>query len=624
VTRHAQRMLSVALLLSVALFTLESLQWIAGGVLLSFWLVTLTPLKVSPDRILQLALGLVAIAVSWLLAVVAELPVNARLSVVLGPIGRFAALGLLLTALWRSAFREPWGGVRGSAALVLLALLFLADGQFDLSFIVIALGVLLCLWRALWAADPTRTAWRQMDARLRLLTGLTCTLAALVAGTTAVAIPAVYPWLARIVLDVLDDRGPSTGFGSSLALGALSGLRDNDARVLRVHGRYVEHLRGIAYDEYRRGRWTQVTPAKLRTVRLAGASATGAAQTEIETVGGDGERYFLPLHAAAVQVSGGLARVDPTGNLQVMRDTRAERIAFRSGARDRLEPAPPGPRDLVVPAALEPELRRLAGAWSVGVRGSVAQLAALEARLRRHNQYALEFERSPGLDPVLDFLTVHRQGHCEYFASALALLGRSLGIPTRVVGGYRVSEHNDFGGYYLVREQHAHAWVEAWHPELGWQTHDPTPTSGMVGAGQHTPFFASVIDSVGQALSRVGGQLGAGQLYAGAALLFVAWMAMRALRALRNRTARRVGGAAMRVPPALDRLLQALARRGYAREAHEPLERYALRVGEAPELQACGGVLRSYTAYRYGGRGDAAQIDAALQREAEALARRTI
>ena len=70
-------------------------------------------------------------------------------------------------------------------------------------------------------------------------------------------------------------------------------------------------------------------------------------------------------------------------------------------------------------------------------------------------------KRTTGVDPLEDFVTTHRRGHCEYFAGALALMLRSQGIPARVAIGYRAGEWNSAGGYYHVRQLHAHAWVEA-------------------------------------------------------------------------------------------------------------------------------------------------------------------
>ncbi|MCC9604058.1 DUF3488 and transglutaminase-like domain-containing protein [Stieleria sp. JC731] len=78
-------------------------------------------------------------------------------------------------------------------------------------------------------------------------------------------------------------------------------------------------------------------------------------------------------------------------------------------------------------------------------------------------QYTLDLsaEPIPTMDPIEQFLAVDRKGHCQYFSSALAMMLRSVGIPCRVVVGYRTDEFNKIGGYYIARQQHAHAWVEA-------------------------------------------------------------------------------------------------------------------------------------------------------------------
>lgn len=91
-------------------------------------------------------------------------------------------------------------------------------------------------------------------------------------------------------------------------------------------------------------------------------------------------------------------------------------------------------------------------------------------------------------DPVSSFLLVSRKGHCEYFASALALMCQLRGVPARVVKGYLASEYNPHGGFYMVRSKHAHAWVEVFVPGLDWVTLDPTPLStrqsgGLTGLG---------------------------------------------------------------------------------------------------------------------------------------------
>jgi protein-glutamine gamma-glutamyltransferase len=76
---------------------------------------------------------------------------------------------------------------------------------------------------------------------------------------------------------------------------------------------------------------------------------------------------------------------------------------------------------------------------------------------------------------------VRKQGHCEYFASSMAIMLRTLGIPSRVVNGFRTSEFNDLTGNYVVRASSAHSWVEAYFPGQGWVSFDPTPGGGLGG-----------------------------------------------------------------------------------------------------------------------------------------------
>ncbi|MEM1444866.1 MAG: transglutaminaseTgpA domain-containing protein [Planctomycetota bacterium] len=101
---------------------------------------------------------------------------------------------------------------------------------------------------------------------------------------------------------------------------------------------------------------------------------------------------------------------------------------------------------------------------------------------------------APGEDPITRFLFEHQRGHCELFAAAHAALCRSLNIPARVVTGYRASEYNALGGYYVVRQNHAHAWTEVDTGEFaGWRTYDATPSSEVSEqhAGDAPGWFAA-------------------------------------------------------------------------------------------------------------------------------------
>jgi hypothetical protein len=97
--------------------------------------------------------------------------------------------------------------------------------------------------------------------------------------------------------------------------------------------------------------------------------------------------------------------------------------------------------------------------------------------LRTGFTYSLQNPPVPrGSDPVVEFLFNTRAGHCELFAAGMAAMTRSIGIPARVITGYRASEYNRIGGYYVVRQANAHAWTEV-HlgPERGWRVLDATP-----------------------------------------------------------------------------------------------------------------------------------------------------
>ncbi|MBI3725706.1 DUF3488 domain-containing protein, partial [bacterium] len=101
---------------------------------------------------------------------------------------------------------------------------------------------------------------------------------------------------------------------------------------------------------------------------------------------------------------------------------------------------------------------------------------ALEAHIFKTFRYTLDARRTPGTERVADFLFTTKEGHCEVFAGALAVLLRSIDIPARLVSGYKGGEHHTWTDSYTVRDRHAHAWVEAFTGS-GWITLDPTPAS---------------------------------------------------------------------------------------------------------------------------------------------------
>ena len=107
----------------------------------------------------------------------------------------------------------------------------------------------------------------------------------------------------------------------------------------------------------------------------------------------------------------------------------------------------------------------------------------LENYLRQKYGYTLNLAGKPGADPLAQFLFVTKAGHCEYFASAMAVMLRTLNIPSREVNGFLPGEYNDVAGDYIVRASDAHSWVEAYFPGSGWLTFDPTPPASATEGG---------------------------------------------------------------------------------------------------------------------------------------------
>jgi transglutaminase-like putative cysteine protease len=123
---------------------------------------------------------------------------------------------------------------------------------------------------------------------------------------------------------------------------------------------------------------------------------------------------------------------------------------------------------------IDPRVGALAGQVIKGERDPQAAGALLVSYLQREYVYTLEL---PGevADPLADFLFERKQGHCEHFATALAVLLRTQGFAARVVAGFFGGER--VGDAYVVRAGDAHAWTQVFAPGVGWVTLDATPDS---------------------------------------------------------------------------------------------------------------------------------------------------
>ena len=124
---------------------------------------------------------------------------------------------------------------------------------------------------------------------------------------------------------------------------------------------------------------------------------------------------------------------------------------------------------------LDVRIYSLARKWS-GDGTPLQRALRIQRHLKNDFQYALDGPERPVRDPLSDFLFVRKQGYCEYFASAMAVMLRMEGIPSRVATGFQGGYYNDVSDLYVVRASDAHAWVEGW-VDGAWLTFDPTPAA---------------------------------------------------------------------------------------------------------------------------------------------------
>jgi hypothetical protein len=139
----------------------------------------------------------------------------------------------------------------------------------------------------------------------------------------------------------------------------------------------------------------------------------------------------------------------------------------------------------------------LAREWS-GQGSSMEKALRIQGHLRREFEYTLETPKAPVRDPLSHFLFVSKRGYCEYFASAMAVMLRTVGVPSRVATGFQSGYFNDVSGLYVIRASDAHAWVEAWIEGRGWVTFDPTPAASArtPGLGERINMYFDAADSL--------------------------------------------------------------------------------------------------------------------------------
>ena len=194
-------------------------------------------------------------------------------------------------------------------------------------------------------------------------------------------------------------------------------------------------------------------------------------------------RFLIALDAAAV-VAAPRTRRNPDGTFE-MQYAASKRMNYAAESYiGGILPAGGIKRDfyLRLPQGIPSRIRLLGEDIRSRSDSDAGRLKLLEQYFRSGG-YSYSMQGLPTGEHALEqFVFVKKQGHCEFFASAFAIIARSAGIPARLVGGYLGGEYNDIGGYYLVIENMAHVWVEVFLDGKGWVRIDPSSFARNAGS----------------------------------------------------------------------------------------------------------------------------------------------
>ncbi len=207
------------------------------------------------------------------------------------------------------------------------------------------------------------------------------------------------------------------------------------------------------------------------------------------------ERLYIPSDTYAISGVQQLIEGPKPGSYTVF-GRRGDMVSFEASMARETEPV----RARRVPVTgypVTPEVLALASQIVAGRNGVRSQANAVEQYLLRNYQYYQQPEQIGRRMTTDDFLLREKRGHCEYFAAGMVALMTAIDVPARIAGGFYGGRLNPLTGYFMVRREDAHAWVEVWDG-TSWVTFDPTPPSLRPGSTQGglQAYLSAISDSV--------------------------------------------------------------------------------------------------------------------------------
>ena len=299
-----------------------------------------------------------------------------------------------------------------------------------------------------------------------------------------------------------------TGFSDEVELGQIGAIKRSSDVVMHIEAPDLSSVqgikwRGIGLSHFDGTRWSNPSADS----RSLGGFRNFSLRREISHPGipPDMLQYTIKLQPLtsdilfvapqAIEISGAFrtlrqdssgAVIMPPNQGVITRYTALSDIARPSPAMlrtaDNRDSAPEVVATYVQLPETDARIRELAEKITARFTNRYDKADAVEKYLQTEYNYTLDLPESTSKDPIAYFLFQSRAGHCEFFASAMAVLLRAEGIPTRLVNGFLQGSYNDVSKHYTVRASDAHSWVEVYFPTYGWVTFDPTPASGRVPA----------------------------------------------------------------------------------------------------------------------------------------------
>lgn len=477
---------------------------VIAAALASWPLFRETSASPAPRWALNLA---VAVAALWLLRLrIVEL------DAVVGVIGEFL-IWLIVIKLFENRTQRDQGQLLALAGMLLISATLMSVN------LILGLTLLIALPALCWAvvllqiAGPTLPA-KGINRSANLRTAPLLGIVTLGFSTTLVLAAALFIAMPRGLGEGIigswnpQQANPTTGFRDHVQLGTQGAITESfdivmTAEILadaanRIHApsAMTHYLRGAVLNQYdsRTGTWRRTTtptsvfwaplnPTKAPTFPSPPPSNTKQWEISVRLLSKRSPQLFSLQNPTSAAINRDIRRLwvnRDDGEVRAPRLTGPTEYALRGihSFPTQLEPdaveKDPTP---FIDTPIQEIAQRVIDSRGLTTDSSHAAIAtALRDHLSEAYLYTLELDaRRDGEDPIVMFLTRTQRGHCEYFASALVSMLRSLAVPARYVVGYVATEYDDDAKAFTIRESHAHAWTEVQHDDGTWHIYDPSP-----------------------------------------------------------------------------------------------------------------------------------------------------